>query len=103
MDSPKAKNWDAWKDHDRYLEVAIHRQEAEKEQIRTEPMVPEERKTIFNEGYKNIYVRDIFVAGCPEEYEVNLRLGEHFRPMVAIKTPAGVITFIANLEKEAKG
>lgn len=96
------KNWDAWKNHDRYVERAIYREEAEKEQIRTEPMVPEGKKNTYLEGYKNIYVRDIFVAGCPEEYEVNLRLGVHFRPMVAIKTPAGVITFIANLEKEAE-
>jgi len=95
-----AQNWDAWKDHDRYEEQAIYRFEAEKEQIRTEPMVSEGKKDTFLEGYKNIYVRDVFVAGCPKEYEVNLRLGIHFRPMVAIKTPEGVITFIANLEKE---
>ena len=95
------KNWDAWKDHDHYVKQAIFREEAEKEQIRTEPMNTGKKST-YLEGYKNIYVRNIFVAGCPEKYEVNLRLGTLHRPMVAIKTPEGVITFIANLDKEAE-
>jgi len=93
------KNWDAWKDHPTSDERAIFMFEAEKEQIRTEPMKPEGLKNTYLDGYKNIYVRDIFVAGCPKDYEVSLRLGMNIRPMVAIKTPEGVITFIANLEE----
>lgn len=93
------KNWDAWKDYDRYEEQAIHRFEAEKEQIETKPMPI---SGLFGKiGYKEIHVRDVYVGGCPEQYEVRLRLGSLHRPMVSIKTPEGVITFIANLEKES--
>jgi len=90
------KNWDSWKDHDTYIEVAIFREEAEKEQIETKPMSISD----LGKPYKEIYVRGVFVAGCPKEYKVRLRLGELFRPMVAITTPEGVITFVANLEKK---
>ncbi|MBA7474736.1 hypothetical protein ES707_10090 [subsurface metagenome] len=92
----KEKNWDAWKDHPTSEERAIFRYEAEQEQIETKPM------GILDGGYKEIHVRGVFVGGCPEDYEVRLRLGTLHRPMVSIKTPAGVVTFTANLE-EAEG
>ncbi len=90
MDFQKAKNWDAWKEHDTSEERAIFRFDAEKEQIEIKPMRVK--------GYKEIHVRGIFVAGCPENYKVHLRLGDH-RPMVVITAPEGTISFIANLDK----
>lgn len=85
------KDWDSWKRHNDYTARNILRYEAEREQITTKPMGVK--------GYQSIYVRDVYIGGCPDKYKVRLRLGDH-RPVVTIDAPEGVITFIANLETD---
>ena len=71
------KKWDAWKDHDNYIERAIYRQEAEREQL-----VRDTKKRFH--GNDHLLFRGEFLGLIAPEYTIELKLHSEAKPHVTI-------------------
>jgi len=71
------KNWDAWKEHDNHTERAIHRHEAEKEQLQ---IVEDDS---WHGNYK-LSFRNEFLGLIAPGYTIELKLHSEANPHVTI-------------------
>ena len=92
------KNWDAWKEHDNYIKVAIFRQEAEKEQLQRDT-------TETFHGNDSLKFRGEFLGLIAPEYNIELKLSSEANPHVTILDKDRKLVAIISLGgfMEAKG
>ena len=72
------KNWDSWKEKENYLERAIYRHEAERDQLQ----IIEDAESYH--GSNQILFRDKFLGVISPEYIPELKLHETAHPHITI-------------------
>ena len=92
-------DWESWKKHEDWRERAIHRHQAEKEQIK---LVPGEEGISLMKDENQIIVRDIFVGSIPNTWITKLQLGDG-SPIVFVTTDNDIqFSFIPSLIVDEK-